>query len=79
MCPRVLDISFAATLRVTLGPLVTKLPGFGELPDLPVVQPPAPRTPTKLLLRQCHSPTAELRRLAGRCGAAACPLDPQWL
>ncbi|GLI60523.1 hypothetical protein VaNZ11_002529 [Volvox africanus] len=31
LCPRVLDISFAATLRVVLRPLVPRLPGFVAL------------------------------------------------
>ena len=30
MCPQVSDISFVATLKIRLGPMCDKIPGFGE-------------------------------------------------
>lgn len=30
MCPRVMDITFIATIRIKLSPMVDRIPGFGE-------------------------------------------------
>lgn len=34
LCPKVTDISFVGSLRLTLTPLVDRIPGFGEAPNV---------------------------------------------